>query len=223
MADLTREKSPVPTQSLVEANEQLVLALLQATAAAEKSAARLGEVMMTAHLDALTGLPDRTLFLDRFSQAIARARRHRARLALLFVDLDQFKDVNDTRGHAVGDRILRAVADALQATVRAADTVSRHGGDEFLVLLTEISSADGAQAVRCDHDLARDGGAGRAVDGQHRRLRLSGRWRRCEDADHPRRLGHVPREEDAQRGGLVLAPRRAAVGSGGGRRGGHRS
>jgi diguanylate cyclase (GGDEF)-like protein len=97
--------------------------------------------------DALTGLPNRILLQDRLSQAIRRAQRERGRLALLFVDLDRFKKVNDTLGHEVGDRLLEAVARRLGERLRGADTLSRLGGDEFLILLDGHSSAAGAAAA----------------------------------------------------------------------------
>ncbi len=132
---------------LLEVNEQLVLAAVQAHADVEASAHALNEAARTAGLDPLTELPNRVLMLDRVRQAIATAKRHGERLALLFVDLDGFKQINDEQGHAIGDGVLRLTSQALVASVRAADTVSRHGGDEFLVLLSEVSSPADAEAV----------------------------------------------------------------------------
>jgi diguanylate cyclase (GGDEF)-like protein/PAS domain S-box-containing protein len=100
-----------------------------------------------AYFDPLTGLPNRVLFTDRLQAALARARRDNERLAVLFVDLDKFKPVNDTYGHAVGDQLLLVIARHLRACVREADTVARIGGDEFVVLLTEVRGADDALAV----------------------------------------------------------------------------
>lgn len=93
------------------------------------------QVQRMASYDTLTGLPNRALFNDRISQLIAFALRHKTTFALLFIDLDHFKEVNDTLGHQVGDELLVMIAGRLQAAVRAEDTVARMGGDEFVVLL----------------------------------------------------------------------------------------
>ncbi len=88
--------------------------------------------------DSLTGLPNRTLARDRSSQAIALARRHLTMAALVFLDLDNFKNVNDSLGYPRGDELLRMVGDRLSKVVRDSDTVCRQGGDEFLVLLGDV-------------------------------------------------------------------------------------
>jgi diguanylate cyclase (GGDEF)-like protein len=88
--------------------------------------------------DNLTGLPNRVLFKDRLEHGIAQAKRHRWILAVMFVDLDNFKSINDTYGHQAGDAVLQAVATRLAHNTRNDDTVSRYGGDEFLYLLTPL-------------------------------------------------------------------------------------
>ena len=99
-----------------------------------------------ASYDDLTGLPNRSLFNDRITQLMASSTRHNKSFALLFVDLDRFKEVNDTLGHQIGDMLLREVSKRLQEGVRQEDTVARIGGDEFVVLLPD-THAEGAQAV----------------------------------------------------------------------------
>jgi len=94
--------------------------------------------------DTLTGLPNRLLLNDRLDRAIATARRNGGSLAVLFMDLDRFKQINDRLGHAAGDQLLQSVARRLVASVRDSDTVSRHGGDEFVVLLTAVACAEDA-------------------------------------------------------------------------------
>ena len=100
-----------------------------------------------AHYDVLTGLPNRALLLDRAEHAVARARRERGVFALLFLDLDRFKHINDTLGHPVGDDLLQAVAQRLQQTLREQDTVARLGGDEFIVLLEDIDNDQDARVA----------------------------------------------------------------------------
>lgn len=100
-----------------------------------------------AHHDALTGLPNRLLFSDRLENAIQLAKRESRQLALLFIDLDRFKNINDTLGHPAGDEILQVVAKRLLENVRASDTVARMGGDEYLVLLPDITDSEDAAVV----------------------------------------------------------------------------
>ncbi|MES1190400.1 MAG: EAL domain-containing protein [Steroidobacter sp.] len=94
--------------------------------------------------DSLTGLPNRILFNDRLTQAIALASRQQEKLVVLFLDIDRLKQINDSFGHAIGDRLLQMVAQRLLTCVRNSDTVSRQGGDEFLILLPEVAQARGA-------------------------------------------------------------------------------
>lgn len=132
---------------LLEANEQLVLTALQAETIAETAMVKLSELTRVTQRDVLTDTPNRALMLDRLQNAIAMAKRRETHIAVLFVDIDRFKYINDKFGHAVGDEVLRLVAHRLEAAVRDSDTVSRHGGDEFVVLLAEISQASDAALI----------------------------------------------------------------------------
>ncbi len=100
-----------------------------------------------AYHDALTGLPNRLMLRERLSHAIARARRQQSRLAVLFIDLDRFKSVNDSLGHRVGDQLLHLVAERIRGALRETDTVAREGGDEFLVLLEDVQEPEQAGRV----------------------------------------------------------------------------
>ncbi|OIR07949.1 putative diguanylate cyclase YegE [mine drainage metagenome] len=104
-------------------------------------------IFYMAHHDALTGLPNRHLLDDRIEEAFKRSRRHHYKMALLFVDLDKFKPINDRFGHAVGDDVLKEVARRMGQVVRATDTVARVGGDEFMVLLEELTTVAEAEDV----------------------------------------------------------------------------
>jgi len=97
--------------------------------------------------DFLTGLPNRMLLTERLSQAIGLAQRHHRQVALLFIDLDCFKNINDSLGHTIGDQLLQSVGERLLATVRATDTVCRQGGDEFVILLPEIEQPQDAAHI----------------------------------------------------------------------------
>src|SRR6267143_1765306 len=100
-----------------------------------------------AHHDALTGLPNRVLFKERVQEALNRANRHGSLVGVLFIDLDRFKDINDSLGHGMGDQLLQAVTTRLKACVRATDTVARLGGDEFTVLVEDLGESQDAARV----------------------------------------------------------------------------
>ena len=143
-----RQALPDPQAAhLKEANGQLVVAALQAQESADSVRGELDALAETGQRDSLTGLPTRALMLDRLETAIALAHRRGTKLSLLFVDVDHFKAINDTRGHAAGDAALQGLAHCLSAVVRDSDTVSRHGGDEFLLLLTEVTEVSDVTRV----------------------------------------------------------------------------
>lgn len=142
-----RAKAARRGAELREANEQLILAALHAETVAENAVTHLDELAHSSQHDALTGTPNRALMLDRIENAIAFANRHGTRIGVLFLDLDEFKQINDTFGHAVGDAVVQLVARHLESQVRQSDTVSRHSGDEFLVLLAEIAQPSDAALV----------------------------------------------------------------------------
>ena len=105
------------------------------------------ELRYLANYDTLTGLPNRSLLAERLARAVVRARRQETRVAVLFLDLDRFKDINDSLGHAAGDRILKAAAARLLGIVRESDTVARLGGDEFTVVVEDVTGALTAESV----------------------------------------------------------------------------
>ncbi|HEX5693208.1 MAG TPA: diguanylate cyclase [Arenimonas sp.] len=129
------------------AYQRLNLAAAQAARIAETAMGNLDQLVKAAQRDPLTDTPNRTLMLDRMGSALMMARRRASLMAVMFLDLDHFKQVNDSRGHAHGDEVLRQVARRLESVVRDSDTVSRFGGDEFVVLLPEIAQASDAGLI----------------------------------------------------------------------------
>jgi diguanylate cyclase (GGDEF)-like protein/PAS domain S-box-containing protein len=128
------------TNELTVTNQQLQKEIFERVQAEQR-------IWHVAHHDALTGLPNRTLLHDRLEQALAQALRDNHRVGVMFLDLDRFKSINDTLGHPVGDELLKQVAGRIEAAVRAVDTVSRLGGDEFIVILRELAGPDDAVLV----------------------------------------------------------------------------
>ncbi len=108
-------------------------------------------VSYLAHHDQLTGLPNRTLLYDRLRQAILRAQRHQQKIAVFMLDIDNFKQINDTLGHAEGDALLMAVGARLKSSIRDTDTIARMGGDEFVIVMTDFKSMD--DVMRCGRQI----------------------------------------------------------------------
>ncbi|MDQ3730068.1 MAG: EAL domain-containing protein [Actinomycetota bacterium] len=137
-----------PNRAYTARDQQSLLALAEHTSLALNHARALDDVAHEAFHDSLTGLPNRALFLDRLSFAVARASRSGKPVGVLFIDIDDFKTVNDSLGHRAGDELLRAVASRLKGCLRPSDTIARLGGDEFAVLVEEIDdAADAATAA----------------------------------------------------------------------------
>lgn len=105
------------------------------------------EIRRLATHDGLTGLPNRSLFMDRLEQAIRRAQRSGTNVAVIFLDLDNFKAINDSKGHRRGDAVLRLMADRLSGSVRQTDTVARFGGDEFVIVMTDVTDRQDVTAL----------------------------------------------------------------------------
>ena len=129
---------------LREANEQLVIATVHAQIMTEAAEQTVAIMTHMAEHDFLTGLPNRALLTDRLTQAMALAQRYGKKVALMYLDIDHFKHINDSLGHAIGDQLLQSVARRLQECVRLSDTVSRQGGDEFVVLLPDVEDMQDA-------------------------------------------------------------------------------
>lgn len=147
VAELQKQLDANQSARLVEANEQLVRAALRARSEADAASRALEDLARSAEFDELTALPNRARLLDRFAGAIAFAKRHGTRMALMFLDLNNFKQINDTLGHAIGDEVLRLAAHRLASQIRDEDMVSRYGGDEFVILLAEVSRPSDAILV----------------------------------------------------------------------------
>jgi len=147
MRDAAERRAHGETQ-LLEANEHLVVAAIHSQTMTEAAEHATLQMSFKAERDFLTGLPNRALLADRLAQSIALAQRHGKRVALMYLDLDNFKDINDSLGHSVGDQLLQSAAKRLEGCVRHSDTVSRQGGDEFVVLLSEVvAGRDAARAA----------------------------------------------------------------------------
>jgi len=147
LAKVQREVSADRSAQLVEANERLVLAALQAQITADTATQDLDKLSRSCQRDPLTDTPNRALMLDRLENALTMAQRRGTQVAILFLDLDHFKEINDTLGHATGDAVLQLVARRMASAVRDSDAVSRHGGDEFLMLLMEVSKLEDAAVI----------------------------------------------------------------------------
>jgi diguanylate cyclase (GGDEF)-like protein len=136
----TNEKLKERNEQLREANEQLMVSsvrLLEMTEELEKAKSEMGHM---AHHDYLTDLPNRRFLHDRIAKEIALAKDGNLKLAVLFLDLDHFKPINDTLGHAVGDELLQMIAGRLKSVLRSTDAVGRLGGDEFVIVLSDIGT-----------------------------------------------------------------------------------
>ncbi len=134
-------------RGVVEIGLALAIAFNRVDAERRRALESVARAEQLAYHDALTGLPNRALFFDRLNVALAHAARHKHRLAVLFLDLDRFKNVNDSLGHTLGDDLIREAALRLQKCMRSEDTVARFGGDEFLVLLRIVGRVEDAGRV----------------------------------------------------------------------------
>lgn len=136
-----------PARQYTDKDRELLHYVADQVAIAIDRAQLKAELLRAARYDELTGLPNRRFFNDRIKAVVARSIRNQSRMALLYIDLDDFKQVNDSLGHASGDQLLQEVARRLQRCVRATDTVARLGGDEFVVLLEDLHTPEDARGV----------------------------------------------------------------------------
>jgi diguanylate cyclase (GGDEF)-like protein len=154
--DITERRNA--QEALLRARDELELRVQERTAELAQANARLHaevqerklaeqQIRYLANHDALTGLPNRRLLEDRLEQAMEMGRRNNRPVAIQFIDLDRFKPINDRLGHRIGDLLLRAVAARLRGLLRAVDTVSRVGGDEFVLVLPDVQSASAAGEI----------------------------------------------------------------------------
>ena len=137
----------VRPRAFKEGDATFLTAVANILADAPRRARSEEEIRELALHDALTGLPNRTLFFDRLSHALTRAERLGTRLAVLFLDIDDFKSYNDTLGHRVTDRLLAQVSARMEQTMRDTDTVARFGGDEFVILCEDLADQEEAEAL----------------------------------------------------------------------------
>jgi diguanylate cyclase (GGDEF)-like protein/PAS domain S-box-containing protein len=145
-AEFNKRKYEIHVEPLRDDRGEIAGTMGIAVDVSERKAAE-ERLAFLAHHDALTGVPNRLLLMDRLVQSIAHANRRNRYTAVLFVDVDHFKHVNDTFGHAVGDELLKAIAQRLCAAVRPGDTVARLGGDEFIVALDDVAEANDVAMV----------------------------------------------------------------------------
>ncbi|WP_428384574.1 diguanylate cyclase domain-containing protein [Nevskia ramosa] len=151
-------------RSLRAANEQMAKALDEITRKHIR-------VQHMAHHDGLTGLPNRQMLMQRLQDGIAESFAHQRLLALMFIDIDGFKVVNDRHGHSAGDKLLAMLATRIASAVRAGDLACRYGGDEFVVILSDISEA--AVAIRVAEDIRKHVDGRYSIDGQELQISAS--------------------------------------------------
>lgn len=142
-----REHRTMLEERVMQRTSELEIANAKLATSKEQAEAVAKRMEYHAHHDALTGLPNRILLNDRITSELAHARRQQSRVALLFLDLDRFKIINDSLGHAIGDQLLRVIARRLGNCIREEDTVARLGGDEFMILLPRISGSSDAGRI----------------------------------------------------------------------------